>query len=88
MMKINLEIYILSQKFPIFVSEIINIGIEVLSCRALMNPNILQTSHLSLLLYIYVQVFLWAGLRILTQFFPFSKRERLPQCCSSTVAQS
>ena len=71
-------------QFPIFVFEIINIGIEVLLCST-------YESKYYFAIFKYMQVFLWAGLRILTQFFPFSKRERLerlPQCRSSTVAQS
>jgi hypothetical protein len=52
MMKINLEIYILSQKFPIFVSEIISIGIEVL--LSLMNPNILKSSNLHMFVIINI----------------------------------
>ena len=53
-MKINLENDIPSQKFPIFVSEIKNIGIEVL--LALMNPNIFKSSNLCLF-YTYVSFF-------------------------------
>ena len=55
-MKMNLEIDILSQKFPIFVSEMIDIEIEVF--LALMNPNILKASNLHMFVIIYVSFFM------------------------------
>ena len=82
----NLEIDILSQKFPIFVSEMIDIEIEVFfSTYESKYSKSFNFTYVCNIIYVS---FLWAGLRISTQFFPFSKRERLPQCRSSTVVQS